>query len=217
MEYYEAEGGQRYYYYYIEDEALGSVLAYRTKSYGDDYNYLLVSDKADASKTSVYEADGKFYYSIEYTPVEYEFYYDDTMPSDYDVVVVGEKYSSVDVIKKYAETVYSAEYLSLIYETLFDGVMVSDDVENGILTARYLEYETESGEMWFMKSNTQEPLIKEKRIFDVSTAEILRGSKSDRVRVELDSYLESSPQKIERVILTLVKQDDVWMLDSGTY
>ena len=60
-------------------------------------------------------------------------------------------------------------------------------------------------------------LMKEKRIFDVSTAEIARGSNAKRVRIEIDSYLESKPEEIERVIINLAIQDGVWYLDNGTY
>ncbi len=217
MQYYEAEGGQRYYYYYIEDAELGTILAYRTKAYGDDYEYLLVKESADDTKTVTFEGDGKYYYAIEYTPIEHEFYYDNTIPEDYDVVVIGEKYGSVDAIKEYAETVYSADYLAEVYETLFTGVMASDDIETGLLTARYIEYETEDGKTWFMKSNKYEPIAKEKRVYDVSTAKILRGSSAERVRVEMDTYLESAPNEILPVTVNLVKQDGQWFLDSGTY
>jgi len=217
MQYYEAEGGQRYYYYYIDDAELGKILAYRTKAYGDDYEYLLVKETPNASNKSVYESDGKYYYSIEYTPTEREFYYDETFPKDYDVVVVGEKYSSIEAIKQYAETVYSAEYLASLYETLFTGVMVSEDTSSGLLMARYIEFESESGQVWFMKSNDYKPLSTEKRIFDTETAKILRGSNASRVRVEMESYLESTPNEKVKVTLTLVKQDGEWFLDSGTY
>ncbi len=223
MQYFEADGGQRYYYYYIDDAEYGKILAYRTKAYGDDYEYLLVKNEADSTKKSVYEGDGKYYYSlenyysIEYTPVEREFYYDDTFPADYDVVRIGEEYSSINAIKEYAATVYSADYLNSLYETLFTGIMVSGDTEYGLLTARYIEFESEGGQVWFMKSNKYEALSTEKRIFDTSTAKVLRGSSSTRVRVEMESYLESKPDQKEKVTLSLVKQDGEWFLDSGTY
>lgn len=217
MKYYEAEGGQRYYYYYIEDAELGTVLAYRTKAYGDDYEYLLVKDEADSAKKSVYEGEGKYYYSIEYTPVEREFYYDESFPEGYDVVVIGEKYGSVDAIKEYAATVYSADYLKSLYDVLFTGVMISEDISSGLLVARYIEFESESGQVWFMQSNNIEPLSTEKRIFDVDTARILRGSNATRVRVEMESYLESKPTERLAVTVILVKENGEWFLDSGTY
>ena len=217
MKYYEADGGQRYYYYYIDDADVGKILAYRTKAYGDDYEYLLVKNEADTTKSSVYQGDGKYYYDVEYTPVEREFYYDDTFPADYDVVVIGEEYSSIEAIKAYAATVYSADYLNSLYEMLFTGVMISDDLSSGLLSARYIEFESESGQVWFMKSNKIEALISEKRIFDYSTAKVLRGSNSTRIRVEMETYLEGNPDGKEKVTVALVKQDGEWFLDSGTY
>lgn len=218
MKYFESENGQRYYYYYIDDAEYGKILAYRTKSYGDDYEYLQIIDAAEPPKNSVYKGEGSSYYCpIEYTPKELEFYYDETFPEDYDVVVIGEEYSSIDSIKEYAATVYSADYLNSLYDVLFTGVMISDDVSSGLLTARYIEYESEGGQVWFMKSNKIEPVSTEKRIFVTSTAKILRGSNATRVRVEMDTYLESKPEQIEKVTISLVKQDGEWFLDSGTY
>ena len=215
------ETGETYYYYYIEDKDVGKILAYRDKAYGNDFKYLLVTDKEDAKEAEklVYTDDeeGLCFFSIEYEEKKAEFYYDSQLPEDYDVVRLDEKYLTVDQIKASAEKVYSADYLSSIYETLFTGVLISDDVSSGLMTARYVEYEDAGGDIWFMKSNTYEPLMKEKRIFDVSTAEIARGSNAKRVRIEIDSYLESKPEEIERVIINLAIQDGVWYLDNGTY
>ena len=217
MEYYTAPGGQRYYYFYIEDESEGTILAYRTKSYGDDYSYLSVSDKEISGKDAVYSDGEKYYYNTEYVFKEAEFYYDDSFPADYDVVLIDSEIKSVEGIKEYAETVYSRDYLAAIYETLFTGVMISDDTETGLLTARYIEYEDAAGIRWFMKSNIYKAPMSEQRIFDLSTAKIARGSNSQRVRVEIETYLESRPQERLSVMVNLVKQDGEWYLDNGTY
>ena len=217
MEYYTADSGQRYYYFYIEDESEGTILSYRTKSYGNDYSYLLVSDKEIAGKQAVYSDGEKYYYSIEYTYKEAEFYYDDSFPTDYDVVLIDSDITSVTEIKDYAESVYSKDYLASIYETLFTGVMISDDTETGLLTARYIEYEDTSGIRWFMKSNTYKAPMTEQRIFDLSTAKIARGSNKQRLRVEIETYLSSKPDERLSVIVNLVMQDGEWYLDNGTY
>jgi hypothetical protein len=220
MKYYENDG-QRYYYFYIEDEEVGNILAYREKAYGDEYNYLLVTGKSDAAEAEklVYtnKEDGLYYFSIEYEKKEAEFYYDADLPKDYDVVRLDEKYHSIDMIKESAEKVYSKAYLNSIYETLFTGVLISDDISSGLLTARYIEYEDKNGDIWFMESNTYEPLVSEKRILDVSTARVARGSKAKRVRIELESYLESKPEERMTVIINLALENGVWYLDSGTY
>ena len=220
IKYYENDGN-RYYYFYIEDEEVGNILAYRTKSYGDDYSYLLVTEKADAAEEDklVYTdtEEGLYYFSIEYEEKQAEFYYDGDLPEDYDVVRLDEKYHSIATIKEVAEKVYSKDYLNSIYETLFTGVMISDDLSTGLLSARYVEYEDKGGDIWFMKSNTYEPLMKEKRIFDVYTARIARGSKAKRVRIEMQSYLESKPEEKMTVTINLALENGVWYLDSGTY
>ena len=222
LKYYENEDTeQRYYYFYIEDEEVGTILAYRKKAYGDDFSYLLVTNKADAAEAEklVYTDDeeGLYYFSIEYEEKLAEFYYDEELPEDYDVVRLDEKYLNIDMIKKAAEKVYSKAYLDSIYESLFTGVLISDDTSSGLLSARYIEYEDTSGAIWFMKSNTYEPLVSEKRIFDVSTATIARGSKAKRVRIEMESYLESKPDEKTTVTIILALEDGKWFLDNGTY
>ena len=57
----------------------------------------------------------------------------------------------------------------------------------------------------------------EQRIFDLSTAKIIRGSNSQRLRVEIETYLGSKPDERLSVIVNLVKQDGEWYLDNGTY
>lgn len=220
IKYYE-NAGQKYYYFYVKDDEVGNILAYRTKSYGDDYNFLLVTDKADAAEAEklVYTntEDGLYYFSIEYEMKDAEFYYDSSLPKDYDVIRLDEKFNSIATIKEAAENVYSKSYLDSIYETLFTGVMISGDTSSGLLTARYVEYEDSEGSIWFMKSNTYEPLTSEKRVFDVSTATIARGSKAKRLRIEMDSYLESKPNEKMTVTINLALENGVWYLDSGTY
>ena len=219
--YEDKETKERYYYFYIEDEEVGNILAYRKKAYGDDFSYLLVTDKADAAEAEklVYTdtEEGLYYFSIEYEEKQAEFYYDQNLPEDYDVVRLDEKYLNIDKIKEAAEKVYSKSYLDSIYESLFTGVLISDDTANGLLSARYIEYEDTNGVIWFMKSNTYEPLVSEKRIFDVSTATIARGSKAKRVRVEMESYLEGKPDEKTTVTIILALENGKWFLDNGTY
>jgi hypothetical protein len=46
---------------------------------------------------------------------------------------------------------------------------------------------------------------------------MLRGSSSDLLRLEIESYLESEPDARLAVEVILVKQDGEWFLDSPTY
>ena len=217
MKYYEAEGGQRYYYFYIDDAEAGKILAYRTKSYGDDYNYLVLKSEEEDGKTALYFDGESYYYEIDYVYRELEFYYDESFPEGYEVVRLDEEIRSCEDIKEYAKTVYSDEYLAEIYETLFTGVLVSDDMDTGFLGARYIEFENSDGARWFMKSSEYKPLVRGRRIFDVSTAKILRGSNDSRLRIEMETYIESEPSVRLAVCVNLVKQDGEWFLDSPTY
>ena len=216
MKYQEAENGLRYYYFYIEDAELGTILAYRTKAYGNEYTYLSVCDAEKEGAKAVYSDGESYYYEIDYTYVEPEVYYD-VFPEDYDIIRLDEDIKSITDIKTVLEEVYSTEYLTSMYETLFTGTMVSDDANSGLQKARYIEYEDDEGQIWFMKSNTYTALITEKRIFDLSTAKIARGSTKERVRVEVESYLESKPDERLTVIINLALQDGEWYLDNGTY
>ena len=147
----------------------------------------------------------------------YETYYTLSDPTDYDYVRVDTGYLSIAQIKESASKVYSAEYLNSIYQMMFDGA--AGITENSqILLARYMEYtDPDTGEVRLMKSNTFEPLIKEKRLYDFSTAKIVRPKNGKYVTIEIESYLESTPDDRLTVKLGLKLQDGEWMLDSATY
>ncbi len=220
---YYGEDGKTFlgHYRYIEDDELGTILAYNTRTSGGKYTYLLVTAQENTTEDCVYvdEAKGLFYVKIDYTEEEYDFYYTDTIPSDYDVVIMDESnpYQSIQSIKSYAETVYSRDYLQAIYSPIFDGAMVSDQSESGYIKARYSEYTDSEGKKWFMFSNTYEPIATEKRIYDIDSAQMAKGSNGEYVRIEIDSYLESKPEERLTVTLALILQDGVWMLDTPTY
>lgn len=217
MKYHQEAGGKRYYYFYFEDEQMGTILAYKDKSYGDTYTYLLVKNERSEGENEVYTDGDRYFYAVDYTYVEKDFYYNESFPADYDVIVLEEEIKSIEAIKEAAEKVYSKDYLSAIYETLFTGVMISEDSVEEVMTARYIEYEDASGTRWFMKSSTYKPLVSEVRRFDIDTAKILRGSNRQRLRVEIESYLESAPEDRIVVVVNLVMQDGEWYLDNGTY
>lgn len=208
------------HYRYIEDEQIGTILAYNTKSSGKKYTYLKVTDTKNDTDECVYrdEEKGLYYIKIEYTEKEYDFYYTDDIPSDYDVIKVSQDnpYQSIESIKKYAETVYSKEYLEGVYGTVFDGAVVSHN-STGYIKARYVEHRLDNGDAWFLISNEYESVSTEKRIFDLDSAKMLRGSNKEYVKISVDSYLESKPAERLTVTLSMVLQDGVWMLDAPTY
>lgn len=209
------DGGTRYYYYEIEDEAWSKVIAYRS-SYLSPYVYLGVTEAPIEGETAVYEdlENGMYYYSIEYTEKTYDFYYSESDPLGYDYVSADSEYYTVDSIKAAAELVYSPEYLKSLYEALFTGAVVSESTSG--LSARYIEYASDSIGTALMMSNTYKPLVTETRIFDFTTANMVRSNKKI-IDIECETYLESKPEERTVVRVTLANVDGVWYLDSGTY
>ena len=222
LNYYEdTENDKRYYYYSIEDGER-EILAYRTRSYGTDFSYLELVNAAELGEGTEYvyfDSKNDIYYVPlpDYEEKTAEFYYNSSFPEDYDVVRLDSEYLSVSAIKEYAEGVYSSGYLASLYETLFVGAVISPDSNNGYLTARYIEYCDDNGTTWLMASNRYEPLITEKRIFDLSTATVLKGSNAEFVRIDIETYLESAPENRLTVTVSLIKENGEWFLDSGTY
>ena len=164
----------RTFYYEIQDPSLGRVIAFRS-SYLDEYSYVQVFTKEQADRVSHYvdEENGMYCYLLsDYTPPEYEFFYDEQDPTDYDFVRLDCGYLSISHMKEKAEQVYSPEYLKAIYEWLFVGTAgITENVKG--LSARYMEYTDDEGMTYLMSSNTFEPLITEQRVYDFSTAEIV--------------------------------------------
>ena len=208
---------ERTYYYEINDKELGRVIAYRS-SYNDPYSYVQVVKEKDEIRTLVFENGSVYAYALEnYVEPHYEFYYKKSDPDGYDYISADSKYQTIQQIKAAAEQVYSMDYLESLYESLFDGTVVKSGTTLTSNTARFMEYEDEDGIVTLMMSNTYEPLVKEKRIYDFSTAKIVRPKRKDFVTISIDSYLESNPNERLNIKLTMILQDGVWMLDSGTY
>lgn len=135
-------------------------------------------------------------------------YYMDEVGGNYDIVTPDCPYQSVSMIKEAAERVYSPGYLASIYETMFVGVA---DESAGMLYARYLD--TDSG---LRKSNVHEPIVTARRLYDYDSAAVVMPSNDSYINVEIDSHLEGQSETL-RVRLTLVREGDVWLLDTPTY
>ena len=235
--YTDGDGNQKerviYYYQTLEKER--EVVAFRD-SYLEKYAYVFVSDKemtADELKLlfpaieNLTAPEGESFYSEKYRSADgkqisylvpfveptYDFYYTSADPEEYDYVRDDSKYRTIDDIKAYAETVYSRSYMLSLYGSLFDGVASGDTV----LRARYVEYIESSGSRLALL-NSYEPLYSEERQYDFSTAKIEKwGSSAKRVRISVESYLPSAPDKRVEVEIGLVLQDGEWYLDSPTF
>ena len=230
------EEARKVWYYYASDEE-NKIIAYRD-SYLKEFSYALQSKVAlgkeelmakfptpeGYSAEDIYSeiyadtTQGIYCYSIPYEEKHYDLYYTSADPEGYDYVVFDSGYDSISSIKAAAEKVYSREYLSDVYEMLFDGASI-ENVTSGVvvMSPRYIEHSDDLGTIYLMKSNTYEPLISEKRVFDFSTAKIVRKSNKNFVTIEIDSYLESKPDERLTVKLTMTKQNGEWLLDSATY
>ena len=62
----------------------------------------------------------------------------------------------------------------------------------------------------------EEPLITETRHYRFDTITIVKPSRADYVNFTVDSYLESAPEDILNVRLSIVLEDGVWKLDAPT-
>lgn len=209
---------KNYYYYELVDPNLGRVIAFRD-SYLVDFSYVQVLNEEDGTREPYYKhPTGKIvcYLLSNYTEPAYEFFYDAEDPEDYDYVRFDQPIQSIQQIKEMAEAVYSKEYLNSLYDSLFVGTVSATGSVSG-LSARYMEFTDEEGRVSLMESNTYEPLIHEKRLYLFSTAKIVRPANKKFVTIEIQSYLESTPQNVQRVRLSMALQDGVWMLDSATY
>ncbi len=218
-----SNGKQLYgYYCEFEDKEYGKMLAYRDGAMAKTV-YLKQENSARDGEEAVYvnSQKGRYYYSSDYIPPEGVRYYTNKDPENYDYVSVDSKYISIEAIKEAAEKVYSKDYLESIYESLFVGIASVDaDAKLDSLSARYIEYagtDLSDSTPVLMQSNTYEPLVSETRIFDFSTARVVKPGSKSFVNIEVSSYLESKPEERIRVRVSMVLVDGVWYLDNGTY
>ena len=127
--------------------------------------------------------------------------------SSYDIVMENSKFYSVDSMKRAAERVYSTNYLEAIYETAFDGVIY----DGGSFLRFYSE-----GDSFYQNSAINVYDI-EKRIYDYSTMKVVRPSNSQRVNVEIESYVASNPEARRTITIAFQNENGEWYLDGPTY
>ncbi len=219
-----------YYYYALDDE--NTVVAYRD-SYLEDFAYALVSKvemstdelKAkfpakDGDNATYYEeiyssvSEKRYCYTIPYEEAHYDFYYTSADAAGYDYVRLDAKYRTVDDIKKLAESVYSLSYTTSIYTSLFDGISSGVAVE----PPKFFETTASNGSFLLAQSNTYETMKVEKRVFLFETAKINKLSSNKKlVRISIDSYLPSNPDKVINSEITIVYENGDWFLNNPTF
>ena len=219
-----------YYYYTLDKE--NTVLAYRD-SYLEDFAYALLASKpmdaeALAAKFPRAEGDdGEYYaliyedaakkqycYTVPYTEVRYDYYYTSADDATYDYVRLDSGYIEIADIKAKVEEVYSDEYSRSIYGSVFDGE-ASGDV---VMTPKFIETTASNGSMMLAQSNTYGALKVEKRVYLFETATINKfSSNKNLVRISVDTYLPSNPDKILTKEITLVYEDGNWYLNNPSF
>lgn len=211
--YYSDQHKKTYHFYTITDPDYGSVYEYRELT----VKYLRFSESEISGSEAIYSNDNGYFYPIDYKEPEYEFYYNEDDPEDYSYVRLDSKYLTVEQIKEAAEAVYSKEYLEGVYEMLFTGTAVFEDMKY-TLGARYYNYTDADGQVWLMESDKYKSSITGKRIYDFSTAKVKRRGSKSFANIEIESYIEGKPAERVKVTLSLTLQDDgKWYLDSPTY
>ena len=234
------------YYYVIDDATHGEVIVYQywlryVPEGTQKYTYLdvekggvIIGDVqnmedwryATRSKTPVEGAEpiffaeesGYYYYRLDtYTFVD-GMYNDENDPEKgYDYVdMAAADFFAVEEIYRAAAAVYSTNYLAAISEGLFEGFTTPAGYVSG---ARYRDFDdpddAESTTV-LIQSNTYEPLVKTKRVYNFDTMTLHGDSTSTFLKIEVDSHLEGSADVL-RVTLTLTMQDGLWFLDGPTY
>ena len=134
-------------------------------------------------------------------------YYNDSVSGYNRVVLENSKYLNVEDMKEAAEKIFSNEYLSELYESAFDGIMISD-------TNAYVRF-YDNTEWLYQNINAGEFSLFE-RIYDYSTMEIVKPSNSKYVTVLIESYTLNDPTR-RTVNLSFVYENGNWFLDSPTY
>ena len=217
-----------YYYFTLESEAV--VFAYRD-SYLKDYTYAVLSEKpltraeleekfpsddtAYEGYTEIYANESKkqYCYTIPYTEKQYMYYYTDQDNAEYDYVKFESGYTEIDDIKAKIETVYASEYANSLYGSIFDGVASGD----AVMTPKFIKTTASNGSMMLAQCNTYTALNVEKRVYLFDTAKINKlSSNKNLVRISIDSYLPSNPDRITTREITLVYVNDNWFLNSPT-
>ena len=123
------------------------------------------------------------------------------------------KFCSDSEIKSAAEKIYTKECLAPFYSAAFDGIAISDS-QNGMVVAK-ARYDMGTNQI--MQHSDLENGLSGMRIYDYSTIEIINPSTAKLFRIQVDSWLEATPSKVESVTLAFaLGEDGQWYLDTLT-
>lgn len=170
----------------------------------DRFVYLIEGSK---ELNNIYYGEGLPIYVKESLISEKRGIYYGYTKSSYDVVYENSKYYSIDDIKLESEYIYSTKYLNSIYETAFDGVIVDGSA--------YVRFYFENDKLY--QNATKNDFDTVERRYDYSTMNIGKGSKDNRVNVDIEAYMVDNPDSRSIVTLTFKLENDNWYLDSPSY
>ncbi len=130
-----------------------------------------------------------------------------TGQSVYDLSMEQSKYYSVDTIKLEAQRIYSSKYLKALYETAFDGVLITD--------GSFLRFYEEGGKFYQARNSTE--FDYQRKVYDYSTMKIVKPSDDDFITVEIEAYDVGMSHKRRTIEISFVKENGEWYLNSPTY
>ena len=130
----------------------------------------------------------------------------------YEYVTEQAKCFTFEQIQSKARKIYSEACLESLFEFCFTGYATNDGSGHMVIDrARYREDQT-----WIFQSTAENNFACEMRFYDYSTMKVNSLGRRDACSVSMDSWLVSSPNKVETVEIYLVLQDGEWLLDSVT-
>lgn len=125
----------------------------------------------------------------------------------YDLTMEQSEYYDTNGIKAEAEKIYSSKYLKALYETAFDGVLISE--------GSYLRFYEENNKLY--QAREADSFSYQRKVYNYSTMKIVKPSDDDYVTVELEAYDVGMSHKPRILKITFVKEGGEWYLDSPTY
>lgn len=200
----------------------GSVAAFSSCSskapkVEDIYDRAVELIEASYAINTVFYGAGMPVYPTDSAYAEFTYlYFGSQYAGEYEIVKDASLFSSVAAFKTEASKVYSAEYLEeVLYPYAFEGYMTDNGIGGAVMfDARYIE---EDGVL-YQSTDSGYNLMQNygMRIYDYSTMTVVAPSNETMCFLEIESWLEGSPDRVTVNELRLVLQDGEWFLDSFT-
>ena len=200
----------------------GSVLSFsgcasRAPRVEDIYDRAVELIEASYALNTVFYGAGMPVYKTDSTYAAFtHLYFGSQYAGEYEIVTAGSVFPSIDAFKEAAEKVYSPAYLEdALYPYAFEGYMTGNGIGGAVMfNARYLE---EDGVLYQSCDEGYDLLMGVgMRVYDYASMRVVAPSNESMCFLEIDSWLEGSPDRVTVNELRLVLVDGVWYLDSFT-